>query len=59
MLPTINIQICAIQGGETKLTLPLNCVRSIEIHQPIFGANYISGEYTENGMSKFFYETFF
>ncbi|XP_064393429.1 uncharacterized protein LOC135340933 isoform X2 [Halichondria panicea] len=52
------LQIRVVEGGETKHTLPLSCIRSIEVHQPIFSANYISGEYSEQDSTTTFTITF-
>ncbi|KAL5467117.1 hypothetical protein EMCRGX_G031302 [Ephydatia muelleri] len=46
------------EGGST-LSIPLFSMTAIEVHQPIFGANYIQGEYRTEERSRRFTITFY
>lgn len=51
-------QILFESEGRQLLVVPLAHMKSIQVHQPIFGANYISGEYTDRGANTTFTMTF-
>jgi hypothetical protein len=42
----------------TRISLPFSNIKSIDLHQPIFGANYIVGEFIEQGRRRTFTLTF-
>ncbi|CAI7992681.1 Postacrosomal sheath WW domain-binding protein [Geodia barretti] len=45
-------------NGETRTSLPFTVIKHIDLHQPIFGANYIVGEYEDGGRRRSFTLTF-
>jgi hypothetical protein len=54
-LPSLQLDLVAVG---TRISLPFSNIKSIDLHQPIFGANYIVGEFIEQGRRRTFTLTF-
>lgn len=54
----LSSEIRFVQDGNIKSVISISQMCSIEVHQPLFGANYISGEYIEQGSKRVLTITF-